>query len=124
MELFGRNDLANISKMLPHKSLEEVTRYHAAFWSRGPSELQDFERCIAPIKKAELLASKEKTISAALEWKMKCYKNPEDQLTVKWVSKSAKTYYTQHQDNFLLTELFKYGLDSPDVYDRIRQEVL
>lgn len=124
MERFGRDDLANISKMLPHKTLEDVTSYYKVFWSRGPKEMQDFERYIAPIKRAELIATKEKKISAALDWKMKCYKKPEEQLNFKGLNKKPKTLYVQQQDNFLVTELFKYGVNSPDVYDRIRQEVL
>lgn len=122
MERFGRNDLVNIWQMLPHMTLDDVTSYHTAFWSRGPSEMDDFERYIAPIKKAELLASKEKTISVAFKWKMKCHKNPEEELIIKRLN--TKTVYTRQQDTFLLTELFKYGIDSPDAYIRIRQEVL
>lgn len=122
MERFGRNDLVNISKMLPHKTMEDITSYHTVFWSRGPSEMQDFERYIAPIKKAELLASKEKTISVALKWKMKYYTNPYDEVIIKRFT--TKAMYTRQQDHFLLTELHKYGIESPDVYDRIRQEVL
>lgn len=122
MEQFGRNDLVNILKMLPDKTLDDVTSYHTVFWSRGQSEMRDFERYIAPIKKAELMASKNKVIPVAFKWKMKSYQNPEADLTVKWLN--TKTLYTRQQDNFILTELFKHGIDSSDVYDRIRQDVL
>lgn len=122
MKKFGRNDLVKIATMLPDKTLDDVTRYHTVFWSRGPSEMQDFERYIAPIKKKEILASKQKTVSMAFEWKMKCYQNPEADLNIK--RSTTKTLYTRQQDNFILAELYKYGIDSPDVYLRIRQEVL
>lgn len=122
MEQFGRNDLVNISKVLPDKTLDDVTNYHAAFWSRGPLELQNFERFIAPIKKAELMATKKKTVPQAFEWKMKCYRDPEAELTIKWLH--SKTLFTQQQDNFILNELFKHGVDSPNAFGCIRQEIL
>lgn len=121
MKRFGRNDLENIATMLADKTLTDITKYHAAFWNRGPSEMQDFERYIAPIKKQEALANKEKTISQVLEWKMQCYRNPETDLTIKYITKS---HYTREQDAFLLMSLLKYEINSPNVYGCIRQDVL
>lgn len=126
MEKFGRNDLAKIVTMLPDKTLDDVTKYHATFWNRGPSELTDFERLIAPIKKAELMASRAENFSQALQWKMQCYRNPEVDLTVSKLSKNGhtKVMYTQQQDSFILMSLCKYGINSPNVYDCIRQDIL
>lgn len=125
METYGRNDLVNIATMLPGKTFDDVKNYHTAFWSRGPSEVQDFERWIAPIKKAELVASREANTSQALQWKLQCYSSPERDLVIKKLATArTKAAYTQQHDNFLLIELFKHGVDSPNVYGCIRQEIL
>lgn len=47
---FGRGDFENISKEMPNKSLSEIKRYHAAFWSRGQIELDNFNEIVEKIK--------------------------------------------------------------------------
>lgn len=63
-----------------------------------------------------------KIISQALDWKMKCYRNPENELIVEQLQ--GESSFTQVQDNFLLAGLYKYGFDLPNVCVSIRNDIL
>lgn len=130
MASVGRDNLKGIVSLLPHKTLDDVTRYHQAFWSRGPSELRDFDRLIVKLKKQAADAQKKvadaqkmEATARAFEWKMKSYQHPEIELSIK-THHSVKHLYTREQDNYLLNALFIYGLDDPMVYNRIHHDIL
>lgn len=121
MAQLGRNNLEAISQKMSNKTLEEVTKYHKAFWSRGPSELKDFDRYVASIKAKEEKLDREKNIFEALEWKMSCYRKPEIELSIKFTSVSK---FTKQDDTYLINTLFNLGYDDPHVYQRIRLDIL
>lgn len=126
MARFGRNNLELISAEMPDKTLEEVTKYHKAFWSRGPTELKDFDRSVALIKAKEEKIAREKNIFEALEWKMSCYRKPEIELSIstKYLHTKQLNRFTKQDDSYLLITLFNFGYNDPQVYNRIRQEIL
>lgn len=121
MGKFGRDNLAQIASMLPDKTLDEVTGYHTVFWSRGPSELRDFDRHIAALERNKAIAEKEKTMGPAFQWKMESYRHPEIELSIKYYTKS---HYTKEHDQYILSALYKYGFDNPMAYVRIRQDIM
>ncbi|XP_055320960.1 chromatin-remodeling complex ATPase chain Iswi-like [Sitodiplosis mosellana] len=121
MRKYGREDMQQIASMLPEKTLDEITRYHRAFWSRGKAELKEFDRYIASLAKAEAEQNKQKTVSEAFHWKMTGYRCPELELTFKGLS--VKSMFTYEQDKFILSYLFEIGIDAPNAYARIREKI-
>lgn len=125
MVIYGREDLKNIASCLNGKTLDEVTEYHAVFWKRGKTEIKNFDRHIAPILKKEAYESKQKILREALNWKMACYRCPKLDLTVKINPRSStKTNFSPKDDRFILVSLHNIGINNPNVYNLIRQDVM
>lgn len=120
MKTYGRDDLKGIASMLPEKKFNEIVRYHRAFWSRGKTELKEFDRYVASLLKAQIEQNKQKSISEAFHWKMTSYRCPELELMVK----GSKNLYTCEQIRFILCYLFEIGIDAPNVYSRIHEKIL
>lgn len=53
MHKFGRKNLVRIAGMIPTKTLDEVTRYHTTFWSRGRGVIEDFHYIVKKVKQGE-----------------------------------------------------------------------
>lgn len=123
MHKFGRYNLEAIAATIPGKTLNEVTEYHRVFWSRGQDELREFDRYISSISKAETERNRLKTMSEAFRWKMSKYRCPEMELTLNKI-RYNRTQYTLEKDRFILSYLFKFEADEPNVYSRIRQTIL
>lgn len=132
METFGRNNIEDIAKMLPGKTVEEVTKYHKVFWSRGKTELLRYDSIVKQIQRKEakremalMAIMAEKMSGTALKWKIESKRYHELDFTIKnRHSIRGKENYTIEQDNFLLVTLYKHGLNDPDVYARIREDIL
>lgn len=124
MAKVGRNNVDEIAKLLPGKTFDEVTKYHRTFWARGKQEIRDFNRLIEQLLKQEAVEKKQATISDAFLWKMRSQKSLElGPLDISYSSLN-RTLFTKEQDKFLLVSLFKHGLDKPNIYSCIRQDIL
>lgn len=53
----GRNNVDEIAKLLPEKTLDEVTKYHRTFWARGPKEIRNFRGLILKLRRKEVSQS-------------------------------------------------------------------
>lgn len=121
MAAVGRNNLDEIAKLLPDKTLDEVAKYHRTFWARGQNEINEFKRLIGPLLKKENEDKRLVTIPDAFLWKMTSQRNLEiEPLNIRYKSNSK---FTKEQDKLLLVLLFKHGLDKPNVYSCIRHEI-
>lgn len=128
MAKYGRDDLTQIATMLPNKSMEEVTKYHATFWARGKSELKKFDQWIARIKRQEDNKKKDEenkikknSILMAFNWKMNSYPLFRTDFLIKNV---RYIHYTKEHNFFILDALRKHGIDNPDAYQMIHREIL
>lgn len=125
MAKFGRNDIENITSMLPEKTLAEVTEYHRVFWKRGKTELERFDRIVERIQKKEHKENQMKLydrfVSEAFHWKMSSQQYHAFDFTFR--KRKDTTVFTDEQDNFLMVSLYKYGLNYPNVYFRIRRDI-
>lgn len=125
MRKHGRDNLKEIAAMLSDKTLDEVTAYHHAFWSRGKDELGDFDRIVASLLKAEKERNKEKTVADAFDWKMTSYNCPELELNVLYKAGNPKSnLFTAEQDKTILCYLYEFGFDIPGVFDYVRYKIL
>lgn len=128
MAKYGRDDLTQIATMLPSKSMEEVTKYHATFWSRGKSELKKFDHWIGKIKRQEDSKKKEEenkikknAVQTAFNWKMNSYPLFQSDFLIKNV---RYIHYTKEHNYFILDALRKYGIENPDAYHMIHREIM
>lgn len=126
MAQFGRDNLAEISKRVPTKTLDELTEYHHVFWQRGPIEIKDFNRVIAPLLKKQLIEEKMENAAEALNWKLNSYNCIENEFEMKpnKGQREKLKFYTRESNVFILKSLQKHGIQNPDVYNLIRRDVL
>lgn len=117
---YGRNALSLISSEFEEKSLEEVREYAQVFWKRY-KEIDGYERYIAQVEAGEDKIEKMKISKECLRRKLLSYKYPLQELVLKYPpATTTKRTFTDEEDRFMLIQMYKYGLDRPDLYERIR----
>ena len=118
---YGRNAIRAIaSEFEPDKSLEDVREYAEAFWSNY-EQIEGFERYISQIEQGEDKIRKIKIQKESLRRKLAQYRYPLQELTLKFPpTTTLKRVFSEDEDRFLLVQLYRFGLDRPDVYERIR----
>lgn len=120
---FGRNNYEGIATEVDSKTVEEVEEYAAAFWDRCDT-IQDIRKHINAIEAGEERLRKTEHQRKMLRKKMQIYRVPLQQLKINYtVSTTNKKVYTEEEDRFLLVMLDRHGLDSEDLYDKIRDEI-
>lgn len=120
---YGRNNYDLISWEVDSKDPKEIRDYAKVFWKRF-KEIPNFERHIAAIQEGEQKAKRIIEQRDLLKKKMKMYRVPLQQLKLSYtVSTTNKKVYTEEEDRFLLVMLDKYGLDSENLYENIRDEI-
>lgn len=120
---YGRNLIALIAHEFPEKTIDEVREYAKAFW-QNYREIDGFERFLNQIEQGEEKIVKVQLHKEALRRKMAQYKYPLQELTLKYPPAATnKRVFSDEEDRFLLVQLYRFGLDLPDVYERIRQAI-
>ena len=96
----------------------------------GPTRAQvdpDQDGTEVHVAKPEAGGRKARTLDLqrrALKWKMGMYRLPLHQLKLNYPTSSRnKIVYTDDEDRFLLVMLDRFGIDSEDIYQRIRDEI-
>ena len=120
---YGRNAILLIASEFEDKNLEEVREYAKKFWT-SYEEIDGYERYISQIEMGEERIVRTKLQKESLRRKMSHYRYPLQELTLKYppMSTSKKTF-TEDEDRFLLVQLFRFGLDRPNVYDLVRDAI-
>lgn len=119
----GRNSISAIASEFEDKSEEETRAYARAFWTRY-HEIDGHERYIAQIEAGEEKIVKVRAQKEALRRKLSQYRYPLQELVLKYPPlATTKRIYSEDEDRFLLVQLYRYGLDMPDVYDRIKEAI-
>ncbi len=119
----GRKNLEAISDDVDGKTLEEVKEYARVFWKRY-TELHDYPKHIKTIEDGEERTRKIEHQRQMLKKKMAQYRVPLQQLKINYsVSTTNKKVYTEEEDRFLLVLLDKFGIDSENIHERIRDEI-
>ncbi|KAG8986469.1 hypothetical protein FRB94_002794 [Tulasnella sp. JGI-2019a] len=123
IEKHGRNDYAKIAAEIDDKTKteEEVQAYSELFWQRH-TELKDTERLIQRVKEAEAKAAKTREQDAMLKQKVSSYQYPMQELSLQYSQTKGKVY-SEEEDRYLLCRLSHHGLDSEDVYEKIKKDI-
>lgn len=117
---YGRNAISLVCSEFEDKTPQEVREYAQVFWKRY-KEIDGYERYIAQIEAGEDKIEKLKISKECLRRKLLAYRYPLQQLVLKYPpATTTKRTFTDEEDRFMLVQMYKYGLDRPDLYERIR----
>ncbi|KAI5951832.1 hypothetical protein KGF54_004907 [Candida jiufengensis] len=120
---YGRNSIPLIKLKFPEKTEDEVREYAKAFWLNY-EEIEGFEKYIAQIEQGEDKIIKLKLQKEALRRKISQYKYPLLELKLKYPpSSNSKKVYSEEEDRFLLVQLYRFGIDSPGIYESIKDAI-
>jgi SWI/SNF-related matrix-associated actin-dependent regulator of chromatin subfamily A member 5 len=120
---YGRKDYDMIADEVDSKTPEEIKAYAKVFWQRY-TEISDYGKYISLIEAGEEKTRKIEHQRKMLRKKMQQYRVPLQQLKINYsVSTTNKKVYTEEEDRFLLVLLDKYGVDSENIFEKIRDEI-
>lgn len=120
---YGRNAISLISSEFEEKTPDEVREYAKVFWQRY-KEIDGYERYISQIDAGEDKIEKLKISKECLRRKLLSYRYPLQELVLKYPpATTTKRTFTDEEDRFMLIQMYKFGLDRPDLYERIRDAI-
>ncbi|ODV81372.1 uncharacterized protein CANTADRAFT_58207 [Suhomyces tanzawaensis NRRL Y-17324] len=119
----GRNSISAIANEFEEKTIDEVRDYAKAFW-KNYQDIDGYEKFINQIELGEEKITKVKLQKEALRRKLSFYKYPLQELVLKYPPASTnKRMFSDEEDRFLLIQMYRFGLDRPDLYERIREAI-
>lgn len=120
---FGRTNYEGIATEVDSKTPAECRQYAKVFWQRY-KEIPDYQKHIASIEAGEERTRRIEHHRKLLRKKMDMYRVPLQQLKINYsVSTTNKKVYTEEEDRFLLVLLDRYGIDSENLYEHIRDDI-
>ncbi|EGV63380.1 hypothetical protein PSN45_004339 [Yamadazyma tenuis] len=120
---YGRNSIQLITNEFEDKTIDEVRDYAKSFWKKY-EEIDGYERYINQIETGEEKIIKIKLQKEALRRKLSQFKYPLQELTLKFPPASSnRKVWSEDEDRFLLVQLYRFGIDRPDIYERIKEAI-
>lgn len=120
---YGRNAISLIAAEFEDKTVEEVRDYARAFWTRY-EEIDGYEKLINQIEQGEEKIARIKIQKESLRRKISLYRYPLQELVLKYPPAATnKRTFTDEEDRFLLVQMYRFGLDRGDLYERIRDMI-
>ena len=118
-EKFGRSALQQIAEEVGTKTLEEVTAYSKAFYEKGPTLIQDFDKQEKKIEEGERKIAEKAKMAEALRNKVNGTENPWNCLTIKYGNNRGKLF-TEEEDRFLVCMTNELGYGN---WEELKREV-
>lgn len=120
---YGRTAYDGISQEIGSKTPAEIRAYAKVFWQRY-TEISDYNKYIKVIEDGEERMRRIEHQGKLLRKKMQQYRVPLQQLKINYsVSTTNKKVYTEEEDRFLLVLLDRYGIDSDNLYEKMRDDI-
>lgn len=120
---YGRTDYESIADDIDSKTTAQVKAYAKVFWQRY-KEISDYPKYVKIVEDGEERNRRVEHQRKMLRKKLSGYRVPLQQLKINYsVSTTNKKVYTEEEDRFLLVMLDKYGIDSENLYENIREEI-
>ncbi|KAJ2901737.1 ISWI chromatin-remodeling complex ATPase ISW2 [Zalerion maritima] len=120
---YGRNNYEGIATEVDSKTPAECRQYAKVFWQRY-DEIPDSQKHVSAVLAGEDRTRRIEHHRKLLRKKMSQYRVPLQQLKINYsVSTTNKKVYTEEEDRFLLVLLDRYGIDSENLYERIRDDI-
>jgi SWI/SNF-related matrix-associated actin-dependent regulator of chromatin subfamily A member 5 len=118
----GRNNIKGIASEFEDKTEDEVRKYSKAFWKKY-SEIDGYDRYISQIEAGEERTKKVRQQKELIKQKVESYTAPLQQLQLINAVGHGKKVYTDDEDRFLVVQLHRFGLDSENLYEKIRDAI-
>lgn len=120
---YGRNAISMIASEFEDKTVEEVREYARKFWL-SYEEIDGYEKYINQIEAGEEKVQRIKMQKESIRRKVSSYRYPLQELTLKYPPTATnKRTFTDDEDRFLIVQMYRFGLDRPDLYERIRDAI-
>lgn len=120
---YGRNAISLIAAEFEDKTIDEVREYAKMFWTHY-EEIEGYEKYINQIELGEEKVARTKLQKESLRRKISSYRYPLQELELKYPpAATTKRTFTDDEDRFLLVQMYRFGLDRVDLYERIRDAV-
>lgn len=120
---FGRDNWDGISTEVDGKNIEQIKQYAKVFWKKH-KELDNWEKHLGVILDGEARTEKIHHQRRMLRKKLSMYRVPLQQMKINYsVSTTNKKVYTEDEDRFLLICLDKHGVDTENIYEKIRDDI-
>ncbi|ODQ77861.1 hypothetical protein BABINDRAFT_163239 [Babjeviella inositovora NRRL Y-12698] len=121
---YGRNNIHAIASELEDKTPAEVHEYATVFWKRY-REIDGHERFIAQIETGEEKLRKLKLQMESLRRKVAQYPVPLQDLVLQFPpsTSGSRRVYSDEEDRYLLVQMYRFGLDRPDLYELLRDAI-
>ncbi|KAF8715643.1 hypothetical protein AX14_012523 [Amanita brunnescens Koide BX004] len=103
------------------KTPEEVEKYYKTFEKKW-STLAEYPRIAARITEGEAKRTKRDNLEYLLARKINSVRYPMQELELNYPTTKGKVY-SEEEDRYLLCRLFHYGMQTEDVYDRIKKDI-
>lgn len=119
----GRKNLKAIANEFEEKTPEEVYEYIDVFWKRY-TEIEGCDKYIATIEAGEEKNRKLILQKDALKRKIEAYTAPMQQLQLLFPPTGhGRKMYTEEEDRYLLVQMNRFGLDTENLYEKIRDSI-
>lgn len=119
---YGREKYSQIARDIDGKSSREVKRYAQMFWQKY-TEVEGYERYIAQIEAGEERLQKLHHQQKLLRQKIEQYTVPQCEMAVSYPANNSKKTYSIDEDRFILLAADKYGLDSENLWERVKEDI-
>ncbi|ODV97027.1 hypothetical protein PACTADRAFT_1610 [Pachysolen tannophilus NRRL Y-2460] len=120
---YGKTAIHNIASEFEDKTYEDTLDYAKVFWENF-NEIDGHERYVSQIENGEEKIRKIKLQLESLRRKISQYKSPLQELTFKYPPSTSKgRIYSEEEDKYLVLQVFRYGLESPDLYEKIKESI-
>ncbi|KAL1681451.1 SNF2 family N-terminal domain-containing protein [Schizophyllum commune] len=106
---------------IPDKTAGDVAQYYKVFKDRWTT-LADHPRIAARIAEGEQKRNKRQNLEQLLEEKINSVNYPMQELELNYPTTKGKVY-SEEEDRYLLCRLYHYGMQTEDVYERIKKDI-
>lgn len=122
LESYGWGESFDVyAQDIPDKSPEDIEKYYKVFEKKWKT-LPEFPRIQARIQEGEAKRNKRDNLEYLLEQKINSVRYPMQELELNYPTTKGKVY-SEEEDRYLLCRLFHYGMQSDDVYERIKRDI-
>ncbi|EGV61581.1 chromatin remodeling complex Adenosinetriphosphatase [Yamadazyma tenuis] len=118
----GRNSFEQIAKSVGTKTPEEVQQYSQTFWKKYTT-IEGYEKYITQIESSEKKSAKLQKQQEILHSKMSQIEDPLSDLTIAYPPNNSKRVYSKLEDRFILACVYKHGIFSENLSEKVREEV-
>lgn len=118
----GRKNLLEVAGEMDTKTEQEVREYAAAFWKHY-RDIDSYDRYISQIEAGEMRTRRQSQQQRLLREKVEAYRAPLQQLRINYGTGTTKKTYSDEEDRFLMVYIDRLGLDSENLYERLREEI-